>query len=258
MRLFDLSGRTAIVTGASRGIGRAIALGFAEAGADVVAVGRTTDLLEEVAAAVRRLGRRALAVTADVTREADVRRVADETLREMGAVHILVNNAGVSPVAKPVDRLATEVWDEVIDTNLKSAFLMSRAVAPAMMRQRYGRIINVSSMLAQAGIARGAPYCPSKAATDSLTQCAAADWATHGINVNSLAPGFVETDMSAPSRRHQGYVDETLRRIPLRRWARPEDMVGAAVFLASPASDYVTATTLLVDGGMTRTWNPVI
>lgn len=258
IRLFDLTGRIALVTGASRGIGRAIALGLAEAGADVALVARGASPLEEAAAAVRAFGRRALALAGDAGNEQDIRRVVAETVAGLGGIHILVNNAALPGGARPAERVQLGVWDETMAVNLRGAFLMCQAAAEVMIPQRYGKIINTTSALAEGGMSRSIPYGPAKGGLRSLTHGLAADWACYGICVNSLAPGFVETEMNVRSRGNQQFYAQVLGRVPMRRWGQPEDLAGAAVFLAAPASDWVTGTTLVVDGGMTYAWDPLL
>lgn len=256
MRLFDLTGRVALVTGASRGIGKAIAEGLAAAGAAVAVVSRNAEALEEVAVGIRAAGGRALTCVGDMGKSEDIDRVVDETVQGLGGLHILVNNAAISTTARPGEKVARQSWDEMMQVNLRAVFLLCQAAAnKAMIPQRYGRIINVTSVLSEVGMARSIPYSPAKAGLRSLSQCLAADWACHGIHVNCLAPGFVETVMNAPARKHEAFRKEVERRITLGRWGTPEDMKGPAIFLASPAADFITGATLLVDGGMSNAWN---
>jgi NAD(P)-dependent dehydrogenase (short-subunit alcohol dehydrogenase family) len=258
MKLFDLTGKVAVVTGGGRGIGRAIAVGMAEAGAYVVVVGRNRGPLEESVSVIREAGGEAVACQADVSRTEDVERFVRVALDAFGAIHILVNNAAVSPFARLAQSVTDEGWDELMAVNLRGAFLVARSVGKVMIGQKYGRIINVTSVLGDIGMSRAVPYAPAKAALRSLTQCLAADWGRFGIRVNSLAPGFVETDMNERARTNENFVDAVKNRVTLRRWAKPEDMVGPAIFLAAPASDFVTGTTLFVDGGLLNAWDPAI
>ena len=248
-RKFDLSGRVSIVTGASRGIGRAIALGLAEAGSDVVASSRSLPALEEVAASVRSMGRRSLAIAADVTSQEDVQRLVDATLREFGKIDVLVNNAGVSPVLARAEEMTRAQWEEVIGTNLTGCFLCAQAVGRAMIQQKRGKIINVTSILAEVANPRLSAYSASKAGVLALTRALAVEWARHNIQVNALAPGWVDTEMTRPMMGSKAIYDNLLGKIPMGRFATPEEMVGAAVFLASDESSYMTGQAIYLDGG---------
>jgi len=237
-----------MVTGASRGLGRAIALGVAEAGADVIAVGRTERELRSLADEVSALGRRALAVQADVTRMADIDRMVESSLGELGRIDVLVNNAGINILQDAVD-VTEDAWDTVIDLNLKATFFCSQRVGRVMIRQGKGKIVNIASQMGLVGYRKRAAYCASKGGVVQLTKVLAVEWAQHGINVNAVAPTFVETAMTASMLADPAFREEVVSRIPLGRVGEPKDVVGAVIYLSSPASDLVTGHTLLVDGG---------
>jgi len=243
----QLSNQVALVTGAGRGIGRAIALRFAAGGADIVCVSRTADNAEKVAGEVRALGRKAWAHAVDVSDAAAVGAVTEKILAEAGKVDILVNNAGVTRDGLLM-RMSEADWDTVLDTNLKGAFLFTKGLSRALIKQRSGRIINVASVIGLIGNAGQANYAASKAALIGFTKSVARELASRGITVNALAPGFIETDMTAAlGDQIRG---ELLKRIPLNAFGQPEDIAEAAFFLAGPAARYITGQVLTVDGGM--------
>lgn len=243
----QLANQIAVVTGAGRGIGRAIALKFAAEGADVVCVSRTADNSEKVANEIRAAGRKAWAHAVDVADAATVASAVERILAETSRVDILVNNAGVTRDGLLV-RMSEEDWDTVLDTNLKGAFLFTKALTRAFMKQRSGRIINIASIVGLIGNAGQCNYASSKAALLGFTKSAARELASRGVLVNAIAPGFIETDMTA------GLKDELkvemLKSIPLGTLGKPEDIAEAALFLAGPASRYITGQVLTVDGGM--------
>src|SRR2546427_36801 len=243
----QLSNQVAVVTGAGRGIGRGIALKFAAEGADVVCVSRTAENSEKVANEVRALGRQAWAHAVDVSVSADVTASAENILAEAGRVDILVNNAGVTRDGLLL-RMSEQDWDTVLDTNLKGAFLFTKAFTRSFIKQRSGRIINVASIIGLIGNAGQANYAASKAALIGFTKSVARELASRGITVNALAPGFIETDMTAAL--NQAVREELLKKIPLSGLGQPEDIANAALFLASPAARYITGQVLTVDGGM--------
>jgi 3-oxoacyl-[acyl-carrier protein] reductase len=243
----QLANQIAVVTGAGRGIGRAIALKYAAEGADVVVISRTQENSEKVAAEIRALGRRAWAYAVDVADATAVNTAADTILAEAGKVDILVNNAGVTRDGLLM-RLAEADWDTVLDTNLKGAFLVTKAFVRAFIKQRSGRIINISSVIGLIGNAGQANYAASKAGLIGFTQSAARELATRGITVNAIAPGFIETDMTA--ELNETLRAEILKKIPLGCLGQSEDIAAAALYLASPGARYVTGQVLTVDGGM--------
>ncbi len=243
----QLADQIAVITGAGRGIGRAIALQFASAGADVVCVSRTAENAEKAAAEVRALGRKAWAHAVDVAEVAAVGAASEGILAETGRVDILVNNAGVTRDGLLM-RLSEADWDAVLDTNLKGAFLFTKAFTRAFLKQRSGRIINVASVIGLIGNAGQCNYAASKAALIGFTKSVARELASRGITVNALAPGFIETDMTAAL--NEEVRNEVLKRIPLNRFGQPEEVAQAALFLASPAARYITGQVLTIDGGM--------
>jgi len=243
---FDLAGKVALVTGANTGIGRGVALALAAAGADIAAAGRSE--MDETQRQVVGLGRRFLAIEADFSSTQPVRRVTEEAVAGLGGIDILVNNAGVIRRADAIDFTEAD-WDVVIDTNLKTAFFLTQATALHMLARGSGKIINIASLLSFQGGIRVASYSASKSGLAGLTRLLANEWAGKGLNVNAIAPGYIETKNTAPLRADLGRSREILGRIPAGRWGRPSDLGGAAVFLASAASDYVNGVVLPVDGG---------
>jgi NAD(P)-dependent dehydrogenase (short-subunit alcohol dehydrogenase family) len=250
---FSLEGRVALVTGAGRGIGRAIALALGAAGAAVACGARSLDQVEATAAAITAAGGRALALRLDVTRAADVGAAVEAVRASLGAVDVLVNNAGLT-LEKKTTEVTDEEWDRVLATNLTAMFRCARAVAPGMIRLERGKIINVGSMYGVIGVPRYAAYCASKAAVDGLTRSLAAEWARHRIQVNCLAPGYVNTDIPRAAMADEKTRALFLSKIPARRIGEPEEVGALAVYLASPASDFMTGQTVYLDGGQTMAW----
>jgi 3-oxoacyl-[acyl-carrier protein] reductase len=243
----QLENQVAVVTGAGRGIGRAIALKLAAHGADVAAVDLKTDFVQETVAAVRQLGRKAWAVAANVAEAASVEAAAEQILQEAGRVDILVNNAGITRDGLLL-RLSEADWDAVLDTNLKGTFLFTKALSRAFLKQRSGRIVNIASVIGLIGNAGQCNYAASKAGVIGLTKSCAREFASRGITVNAIAPGFIQTAMTdklSPEQR-----DAIAKQIPLASLGQPEDVAAAALFFASPAARYVTGQVLGVDGGM--------
>ena len=244
---FKLNGKVALVTGAARGLGQGIALGLAEAGADIVAV----DVLgtEDTVAKVQALGRKAVGVAANLMVTDDIPRILETAVRELGGVDILVNNAGIIRRA-PLLEFSEKDWDDVINLNQRTLFFLSQAVARQMVAQgRGGKIVNIASMLSFQGGIRVPSYTASKSAVMGLTRLLANELGPHGINVNAIAPGYMATDNTAALRADQVRNAEILARIPAGRWGTPEDLQGTAVFLASAASSYLQGYTIAVDGG---------
>jgi 2-deoxy-D-gluconate 3-dehydrogenase len=244
--LFDLSGRVALVTGANTGLGQAIAIALAEAGADIVVAGRSDP--SDTAARVRAAGRRFHALHIDMAQSGRVGTLVDQAIAAFGRLDILVNNAGTIRRDDAADVTEAD-WDAVVDTNLKSVFFLSQAAARHMLANGGGKIINIASLLSFQGGIRVPAYAASKSGIAGLTHALANEWAARGINVNAIAPGYFDTNNTAALRSDEVRAPQILARIPAGRWGQPSDLAGAAVFLASAASDYVHGVVLPVDGG---------
>lgn len=249
MSLFSLTGKVAIVTGGSRGIGRSIALGFAEAGADVVIASRTAADVERTVDEVKSRGRRALGVPTDVSRAADIAALVSAALETFGRIDVLVNNAGISPVVSRALKLSEEDWNRILAVNLTGAFLACQAVGRVMTEQRAGKIINIASIGATSGLPRFIAYCAAKGGLLQVTRVLAQEWAEYNVQVNAIAPGYVETDMTSGLQDNPRLLDEIIFRTPMRRLGKPDEVVGAALLLASESSSYITGHILYVDGG---------
>ena len=244
--MFSLAGRVAMVTGANTGLGQAIAIALAEAGADIVAVGRTDP--RDTQTSVLGLGRRFLAVHADLTSTDALPPTVQAALSQFGQLDILVNNAGIIRRQDAVEFSEAD-WDAVLDVNLKSAFFLTQAVGRHMIRAGRGKVINIASMLSFQGGIRVASYTASKSGIAGLTRLLANEWAAKGVNVNAIAPGYFATANTTALRADENRNRDILSRIPAGRWGQPADLGGAAVFLAAPASDYVHGAIIPVDGG---------
>lgn len=245
-----LSGKKAIVTGGGRGIGRAIAVALAEAGADVAVIGRTAELLEETATEVRALGQSAAVRAADLTEVGGIPGVFGELAEELGGFDILVNSAGVQLTAPALD-VSEQDWDATIDANLKALFFCCQAAGHRFVEAGAGKIINLASTFSEVGFPGFAAYCASKGGVMQLTRTLALEWAPHGVNVNAIAPTAVRTEMNAYLLDDPGFLEAFLPRVPAGRVGQPNDIAGSAVFLASSASDFVHGHLLYVDGGYT-------
>jgi len=246
MRDFDLTGRVCIVTGAGRGIGRGMAEGLARHGASVVLVGRTRATLEETAAAI---GEQAWVHPADVSKEADIIALRDAVLAKFGRIDVLVNNAGVNPILKTIEKTTLEDWNHILDVNLTGLFLCCKYLGGAIGEG--GSVINVSSIAGQGGLLRSTSYCASKGGVELFTKALALDWAKRGVRVNALAPGWVDTDLTHGFLGHDMHGTRSLERTPLGRFGTPRDMAGGGIFLASDASAFITGHSLVIDGGWT-------
>jgi len=249
--LFRLDGRVALVTGGNRGLGRAIAEAFVEAGASVAVTSRDRQRAETAASDISNATRgKCVGLALDVRDDRQVRDAVAQVIAELGGIHILVNNAGLN-IRESITDLKDESWEEVIETNLAGAMRCSRAVAAHMVDQRWGRIINIASMLSFIGIAQRSSYASSKAGLLGLTRAMALDLAPHGVTVNALCPGVFKTEINRPILNDPEYLREFVKQIPIGRMGDPAELKGAAVFLASDASAYMTGAALLVDGGWT-------
>jgi NAD(P)-dependent dehydrogenase (short-subunit alcohol dehydrogenase family) len=246
---FDLSGKVAIVTGTSRGLGQYMGRALARAGADLVITARKRESLGQFQKEVESLGRRAVPLELDVRDHGSIQRMAEQAVAAYGKIDILVNNAGCN-VRKPALDVSWDDWNLILDTNLRGTFFVAQAVARTMIPRRYGRIINIGSVTCVAGYAGLAPYCASRGGVRQLTMSLADDWGPHGITVNCLAPGWFKTAQNAVLYDNAEWVEYLCDRIPLKRPGQPRDLDGAVVFLASDASEYITGQTLLVDGGI--------
>lgn len=246
MKLFDLSGLTAIVTGASTGLGRGISLGLAEAGADLVLVDYVSSSATEEE--VKAIGRKAITIEANLATIEPVKSIVDKTISAFGKVDILVNNAGIIRRAPAID-FSEKDWDEVMAVNSKTVFFFCQAAGRDMMKRKYGKIINIASLLAFQGGIIVPSYSASKGAVAQITKALSNEWAQHGITVNAIAPGYMATNNTKALREDPVRSKSILDRIPAGRWGAPDDLKGAAVFLASHASDYVNGHVLVVDGG---------
>jgi 2-deoxy-D-gluconate 3-dehydrogenase len=246
---FDLSGKVALVTGAARGLGREYALALARYGADLV-VSDILPEIENIKPEIERLGRRVLVQQTDVCQIPEIYAMVNESVKAFDRIDILVNNAGVNIPQWAID-VTEEAWDKVINLNLKALFFCCQAVGKVMVRQKKGKIINISSTMGSVGLERRAAYSSSKAGVNLLTKVLAIEWAPYNINVNAIAPTFVETPLTKPMFEEQGFRESVLREIPMGRIAQTKDITGAVIYLASEASNMVTGHVLLIDGGWT-------
>jgi NAD(P)-dependent dehydrogenase (short-subunit alcohol dehydrogenase family) len=252
-KLFDLSGKVALVIGGHGGLGKAIALGLADAGADVVVSSRNLDSLRAVAGEIEAKGQRSLAFKVDIVNEPEVKAMVDAILKIFPRIDILVNAAGLA-IRKPADSFPIEEWQQVMDINTRGTFLCCQAVGRVMIKQNSGKIINLSSVRGYYGLPAGyAAYCPSKGAVDTLTRTLACEWAKYNVVVNAIAPTVVETELTKDLLADKEYAKTLKARIPMGRWAIPEDIVGPTLFFASEAANFVTGQILYIDGGVT-TW----
>lgn len=246
MKLFDLTGKTAIVTGASTGLGEGMSLGLAEAGADIVLVDHRER--KETAEKISKLGRKTLSLVADLSEMNSLQMIIDESIKKFGKVDILVNNAGIIR-RSPALEFSEKDWDDVININSKAVFFLSQLAAKDMMKRKKGKIINIASLLSFSGGITVPSYAASKGAVAQITKALANEWAKDGLNINAIAPGYMITNNTEALRQNEERNKSISERIPAGRWGTPDDLKGAVVFLASEASDYVNGHILTVDGG---------
>ncbi|WP_027724476.1 SDR family NAD(P)-dependent oxidoreductase [Tuberibacillus calidus] len=247
---FRLDGRMAIVTGGGRGIGQALALGLAEAGADVAVIARTKDDLEKTVRMIEEAGRKGIAISADVTSREAVHRAVRKVADEWGRIDILVNNAGMNIRTKALE-VTDDEWHKIMETNLHSAFMMAQETAKVMKDQGKGKIINITSVGGHVALRTGVVYAATKAAIIQMTKNLAMEWAQYGINVNAIGPWYFKTPLTEKLLADKAYLNDILARTPIKRVGELEDLVGPVVFLAGDGADYITGQTLFVDGGMT-------
>lgn len=244
--IFDLTGKSAVVTGGSTGLGKGMSVGLAAAGADIVLVDHVP--CDETAAEIKKMGRKVVSVVADLSRMESITLVAETAIKELGKIDILVNNAGIIRRTPAIDYTEKD-WDDVLAINAKTVFFLSQAAGKDMMKRKYGKIVNIASLLSFQGGILVPSYSASKGAVAQVTKALANEWAQHGININAIAPGYMATNNTKALREDPVRSKAILDRIPAGRWGRPEDLQGVVVFLASSASDYVNGHVLVVDGG---------
>jgi NAD(P)-dependent dehydrogenase (short-subunit alcohol dehydrogenase family) len=250
LEIFDLDGKVAMVTGGTRGLGEVAAMALAKAGADVAVCGRSQDDLDRVSKAVLELGGKAAGFSLDVTSKQNIREGVDRILDEFGRVDILVNNAGVNHRV-PVLDYSEEAWDLVIDTNLKGYFLVTQAIVPQMLENGYGKVINMSSIMGAVALPNQLAYASSKGGVDQMTKVMALEWAKQGVRVNAIGPTYFETDLVKQIRNDLERFNFINERTPMGRWGHLPELEGIVIFLAAPASDFITGQTIYIDGGWT-------
>lgn len=248
MSRFDLSERVAIVTGGSKGLGSGMAYALAEQGADIVIVSRNQAEGELVAAKIRGMGRKSMALSVDVQDISSINQMVETVTKKFGRIDILINNAGVG-ITKFALEVTEEEWDKVVDTNLKGVFFCAQAVARVMKEQKYGKIINISSLAGLKGSNAMAPYCASKAGIINLTRALAKEWARYHINVNAIAPGYIKTALNEEELSNESFRNKLFSALPIQRLGELDDLAGTVVLLASEASAYITGQTIIIDGG---------
>ncbi|MDT9024604.1 MULTISPECIES: SDR family NAD(P)-dependent oxidoreductase [Rossellomorea] len=247
---FSLNDKLAVVTGAGRGIGRALSIGLAEAGADVVLLSRTRNDLEDVASEIEKLGRKAYIIPTDITSREEIRKAIAYIEDQKRSIDILINNAGMN-IRSTALEVTDQEWQTIMDTNLKSAFMMSQETGKHMKEKKQGKIINIASVAGHVALRTGVVYASTKAAMIQMTKVLAMEWGKYNINVNSIGPWYFKTPLTAELLQNEEYVNDILAVTPLKRIGELEELVGPAVFLSSDASNYVTGQTIFVDGGMT-------
>lgn len=246
--LFDLTGKTALVTGAGKGIGQAIAIAFAEFGADLLICSRTESDLEKTAEKIRGFGRKAYHFVMDISKMEEVRRGSQKAIGMVDRIDILVNNAGAN-IPKKALEVTEQEWDIIQNTNVKGLFFFTQAIAKGMIERKKGKIINIASNVGLVGMAERSPYCTSKGGVVLLTKALAVEWAPYHVNVNAICPSLIKTPMVAPRLNDPEFMSNMMRKIPMGRPGEVEDVSGAALYLASEAADFVTGHALAVDGG---------
>ena len=249
IKLFDLSGSVAIITGGNGGIGRSIAIGLAEAGASVAIFGRNEEKNEKTLSELKKIRNSSMSLKVDITNRLELEPAVKRVEKELGNITILVNNAGIINLSGGILNETEENWDAVMETQLNAVFLLSKLVAKSMVQHKRGKIINIGSMYSFFGSARVPSYSTAKGAVIQLTKSMAIELALYNVQVNAIVPGWFETDMTAPIKTNKALYDEIMLRTPAGRWGKPKELAGTAVFLASKASDFVTGETIRVDGG---------
>lgn len=250
MDRFNFHDKIVVVTGASRGIGKSIAIAFGEAGANVVVAARKVNLLDKVVKEIQANGGNSFYVRCDLTKDEDIFNIVTKTIDRYGRIDILVNNAGISPWVKKSEDVTKEMWEEVIQTNLLAPFLLCREAGKIMMKQNWGRIINIVSVGGLVALPRQIAYCATKGALIQMTKVLAVEWIQkYNITVNAIAPGYIATDLTAGMRASKKISENLLQRTPIRRFGEPDEVVGAALYLASEFAGYTNGTVLIVDGG---------
>jgi len=244
----SLNGKVGIVTGASKGLGRSMAIGLAEAGADLAIISRGMPDLMKVVEEMKSLGRKVLPISADMTDTKQIADVVQKTLDEFGKIDILINNAGTT-IRQNIEDVTEEAWDTVMNLNIRGAFFCAQAVGKVMIKQGKGKIINTASLLSAIGGPKAVAYSAAKGGIAQITKCMAVEWSKYNINVNAIAPGYFRTPLTQPLQDDPERSAKILSRIPMQRWGEPDDLKGIAVFLSSEASDYVTGQVIFVDGG---------
>ncbi len=250
LEIFDLHGKSAMVTGSTRGLGEVAAKALAKAGADVAVCGRTEADLKRVSGEIKALGREAEGFHMDVTSKASIVQAVDEILNRFGKIDILVNNAGVNHRVEVLE-YPEEKWDLVINTNLKGYFLVTQAVVPQMLERGYGKVINMSSIFGEVVLPMQLAYAASKGGVNQITKVMALEWAKKGVRVNAIAPTYFETEFVTQIRNDPERFNFINERTPMGRWGQPEELEGTVIFLATPASDFITGQTIYIDGGWT-------
>ena len=246
--LFKLDGKVAIVTGGSRGFGKAIALGLAAAGADVVVASRTQADLDVVAQEIEGMGRRSLAVATDMLDRASIENLAEKTIEKFGKIDILINNAGQG-MTMPFLNLTEEQWDQILNVNLKGYFLCSQIIGKHMFKAKYGRVINISSAMGDFPLPYMAPYAASKGGINAMTKSLAQEWAMRGVTVNAISPSYFETDITKDAQEDEASTKLIMSKTPLNRWGKVDELVGLVIYLASDCSSFMTGAIVPLDGG---------